>query len=356
MVPGVRIHGDKVDDVEVALDDKFWPVPVANELGIPLVYKTRPGTGGDDSHIRNNVIVPLMADPETGFAPAEWQYGGRMGPAPPVVLARRDSVPFSWDDWATLNEFMDRWFDQIQDRKEAEEAREEEQARGGEPRSPLPPLLSPEIFRAYVRRCIGMRPATFLVVQFPIGSTVVAEGLSTAALNGVEGIVERYSRDRVGVKFPDRDEPLALRPERLRLVREPALAEHPTKKQNTGPSKEERQIRQKALERQEAQAISKRFVDCLVEDTFPEQAEVHLFGLGSSDYQFRNNEVLGVWQGAVKGDLLQEGDFAEALEEGTMPELFKETCYKLAASKNRNQPYAQTLIDNKFAAVEWDTL
>lgn len=33
-----------------------------------------------------------MADTSDGLAPAEWQYGGRQGPAPPVVLARKDQV------------------------------------------------------------------------------------------------------------------------------------------------------------------------------------------------------------------------------------------------------------------------
>lgn len=47
---------------------------------------------GDDSDIRSNVIVRFMADTSDGLAPAEWQYGGRQGPAPPVVLARKDQV------------------------------------------------------------------------------------------------------------------------------------------------------------------------------------------------------------------------------------------------------------------------
>ena len=62
-------------------------------LNIPSLHpKTTQSRRGDDSDIRSNVIVRFMADTSDGLAPAEWQYGGRQGPAPPVVLARKDQV------------------------------------------------------------------------------------------------------------------------------------------------------------------------------------------------------------------------------------------------------------------------
>ena len=96
------------------------PVPI--ELGVPLVWKMLHGQGGDHSHIRLNLIVRFMSDPDDGSSPCEWQYGGNMGPAPPVILARRDRVPFSCHDWMVLDDYMSRWRDEL---CEAEEGRAE---------------------------------------------------------------------------------------------------------------------------------------------------------------------------------------------------------------------------------------
>lgn len=62
------------------------------------IFQAQPGTGGDDSHIRSSAIVRFMADTD-GLAPMEWQYGGDRGPAPPVVLARKDRLPLSSQDF-----------------------------------------------------------------------------------------------------------------------------------------------------------------------------------------------------------------------------------------------------------------
>ena len=40
------------------------------------------------------------------LAPMDWQYGGALGPAPPVVAARSDGIPFAKDGWAKLDEFI----------------------------------------------------------------------------------------------------------------------------------------------------------------------------------------------------------------------------------------------------------
>jgi len=340
MVPGVRVHGDTVTDVEVALDDQFRAVPVPARLGVPVMWKKMSGTGGDDSNIRSNIIVRFMSDPDDGFAPTEWQYGGRMGPAPPVVLARRDRVPFSVQDWHALEEFMEQWSDECVD---AEDDRVAVSAS----------ILTPERFQSFIRgQQQESRPTAFLSVRFPVGGTVVAQGLSAQELNGQEGKVAQYSRDRVGVRFPDRDV-IALKPERLSLVSEPPPPQEPeSKRQDTGSSKLERQ---KELERQEAMAICDRFVECLHQDTFPEIGELHLFGVGC-DYTTRAQEVLAVWQGAAKHCDLTAEDLAEALQKGSMKEFFEKTCRSLADSRTPNSPYANELIKNNFAALEWDTL
>lgn len=46
MVLGVRVHGPDVLDAEVKLDETFRSVPVPEKLGIPVLYKKQPGTGG----------------------------------------------------------------------------------------------------------------------------------------------------------------------------------------------------------------------------------------------------------------------------------------------------------------------
>jgi len=205
MVLGVRVHGDTVQDHEVKLDTLFREVPVPVKLGLPLLYKKLPGTGGDDSSIRSNIIVRFMADPDDGFAPGDWQYGGRLGPAPPVVLARRDKLPFSRHDWDLLNDYMSDWLEELM---EAEEERAGVSER----------MLTPVALRDYLRDHRDSHPSALLPLQFPLGSVVVPSGLSSAELNGQEGEVAQFSRDRVGVRFPDRGV-VALRPERLGLRR-----------------------------------------------------------------------------------------------------------------------------------------
>eukprot|EP00931_Biecheleriopsis_adriatica_P059689 TRINITY_DN35763_c0_g1_i1.p1 TRINITY_DN35763_c0_g1~~TRINITY_DN35763_c0_g1_i1.p1 ORF type:complete len:351 (-),score=91.45 TRINITY_DN35763_c0_g1_i1:21-1052(-) len=342
MVLGVRVHGPTVTDAEVKLDETFRAVPVPRELGIPLLYKKQSGTGGDDSNIRSNAIVRFMADPADGLAPPEWQYGGNLGPAPPVVLARKDKLPFSTHDWDMISDYMTYWM---------EEAGEAEDNFGEVSRS----ILEPEAFGRYVRTQHEEHPLAFLSLQFPLGSTVVPEGLSTEELNGQEGTVAQYSRDRVGVQFPERSV-TALRPQRLRLVREAPTPEEPAaKRQDVGDEKSRKEARKKDIEQQEALQISKRFVSCLHEDTFPEMGDLHLFGVGC-DYKARATEVLAVWQGLVKHLNFEAEEMAEALVQGNMKERFMELTEKLADSRTPNSTYAKALIDANFAATEWDDL
>jgi len=347
MVLGVRVHGDSIVDADVTMDETFRAVPVPTACGVPLLYKKMSGTGGDDSDIRSNAIVRMMADPDDGFAPYEWQYGGRMGPAPPVVLARRDKLPFSAQDWHVLDSYMREWMEEGAD---ADEDREAVSKR----------YLTPGAFRGYVRAHASEAPAAFLPLLFPPGSTVVAEGLSGAAeLNGREGEVAQYSRDRVGVRYPERDV-VALRPERLTLLREAAeSADEPAaKRQDTGDEKEaaqRREVRHAELQRKESLQICQRFAECLHQDTFPEMDDLHLFGLGG-EYHARAQEVLAVWQQAVKSGELTAESMAEALSEGRIRMLFEETTRKLARTRLPNASYAKMLLEANFAALEWDEL
>lgn len=340
MVPGVRVHGSTAKDVEVKLDDNFRAVPVPARLGIPVLCKRQSGTGGDDSNIKSNAIVRFMGDPDDGMAPDEWQYGGNRGPAPPVVLARKDGLPFSTHDWTVLNEYMSYWMEET---GEAEDDRREISDR----------IMDPLAFQRFVRESREEQPLGFLSLQFPCGCTVVPEGLSTEELNGKEGEVVQFSRDRVGVRFPDRAV-TALRPQQLRLLREAPACEEPASKRQA-KSEPEKQARQRHLEQQEALQISRRFVECLYEDTFPEMGDLHLFGVGCA-YSQRATEVLAVWQGLVKHQDFTADQVAEALTKGNLRERFMELTHQLADSKTPNSTYAKKLIEAKFAATEWDEL
>lgn len=339
-VLGVRVHGSTVTDADVMLDSSFRRVPVPQKLGIPLLYKLMSGTGGDDSQIRSNDIVRFMASPDDGFAPDEWQYGGRKGPAPPVVLARKDKLPFSKQDWDIVDEYMGEWREALGDAEDGMAAVSEK-------------WLTPSAFRTYVSSISGSQPAAMLSVRFPIGSIVVPSGLTVAELNGQEGAVVQYSRDRVGVAFADRAV-TALKPEKLTVVKE-TKEEPPAKKQDTGASDAAKQNRAADIEKKEALQISSRFVECLREDTFPEMDDLHLFGIGG-EYRARAQEALAVWQGCSKnGDFTAE-ELAEALLAGTQKDLFMKLCQKMIDQRLPNATYAKQLVGNNFAALEFDTL
>lgn len=324
------MHGPDVVDCEVRLDESFRSVPIPEKLGIPVVYKLQSGTGGDDSGIRSNVIVRFMSETSDGMAADEWQY--RL-PAPPVVVARKDQVPFSKDDFQAICEYRDLWM---------EEAREDEHFTAATDR-----ILEPLAFQSFLREHVEDFPRAFLSLRYPKGSLVVAEGLQNAELNGQKGTVSQYSRDRVGVSFGSKL--VALRPDRLRILEEV----EPARKRHMGVKQTEE--RRRELERQEALAISKRFHECMFEDTFPEMGDLHLFGLGG-EYKARATDVLAVWQGLVKNMHWDAEKIAAALMAGNMKERFEGWTKELAESRTPNSTYAKNLIEARFAATEWDEL
>jgi len=257
-------------------------------------------------------------------------------------LARRDKQPISSEDRAVIDDYNSQW-------KDARSHVEEDSPQDSEQK------LTPTAFQTYVRGQLGMHPTAFLPLQFPVGSTVTATGLSIPELNGVEGEVIRYTRERIGVRFPNRDV-TALKPERLSLIREaPALPSPEPKRLDTGDAENKRDARAKELHRQESVQIARRFCECLHEDTFPEMGDLHLFGIGC-EYKSRAQDALAVWQGSVKSGELTEETIAEALVNETIKELFYETCRKLAKSRAPNATYAIALIELNFAALEWDAL
>ena len=47
----------------------------------------------------------MMSEPSIGLAPENWQYGGLLSPAPPVLVVRGDLIPFDINDWKILDDF-----------------------------------------------------------------------------------------------------------------------------------------------------------------------------------------------------------------------------------------------------------
>ena len=339
MTFGVRVHGATVTDVAVSSKGFWQTVPVSVLCGVSILWKKMSGTGGSVAHIKNNIIVRFMVEPEDALAPAHWQYGGGMGPAPPVVLIRKDGLPFSRQDWNALYTYINTWMDKCMGTEENKH-------------SVNTSFLTLSNFTEYVKQNREAWPAAFLSLMFPLRCIVAPSGLSTEMLNGVEGEVMQFSRNRVGVRFINYSEPVALKPERLTLVREAPSIEIPRQRVIDMAEKD---ARTKLLAERDALVIAKRFIDCLHADTFPEMGDLHLFGVGC-EYAQRATEVLAVWQGSLKHGNLEAEVLAQALMTDNVRAMFEELAYKLANSRTPNSTYAKQLITANFSATEWDTL
>lgn len=123
----------------------------------------------------------------------DWQYGGCLGDAPPVLAARTDGIPFTTKGWALLDDFISATFDD-----------------GPRPVTRLTLLQ-------FLRGKSLAELSRALPLRFPQGISVKPNGLKQAAeLNGIIGLViGRYDNGRVGVKFPDPHGVKALKPECL---------------------------------------------------------------------------------------------------------------------------------------------
>jgi len=142
------------------------------------------------------LCVRCMTGPRIGLAPIDWLYVGIVGPAPPVVAARTDGIPFTTMGWEKLDDVIDSMFDDgprnVNRRCLVRFLREERD---------LPDLSrSPSL-------------------RFPIHMRVKPPDLQNAVvLNGIVGIVTgRCDNGRVGVKFPDPHGVKVLRPVALLL-------------------------------------------------------------------------------------------------------------------------------------------
>eukprot|EP00929_Paragymnodinium_shiwhaense_P040033 TRINITY_DN20932_c0_g1_i1.p1 TRINITY_DN20932_c0_g1~~TRINITY_DN20932_c0_g1_i1.p1 ORF type:complete len:363 (+),score=111.35 TRINITY_DN20932_c0_g1_i1:85-1173(+) len=358
-VPGLRVHGCELQEVDVVIDEKFKAVPFPQTLGVPLVYKCERGLG-DNSDIRSNVIVRMFSDPDEGLAPPEWQYGGgNMGPAPPTLLARRDGAPFSRSDWEAIMAYMDEWSEAMACEGPADARKK---------------FLRPALFRMFIKDeyAKAVCNLAFLSVQFPVGSTVRVSGLSSKPeLNGKEGVVRRIARDRVGVEFgADGSAAIALKPERLEFLKGPAAeaAAADVLPEPTQEAKDEEARRKKSrkedLRTQDLRRFANVLLDSVKDDVMPRAddrcPEADYFGVGPDGAGgMHASSVFGVWCDLVKSERVGEEDLVEWLGKGIVEQKFKEWCKVVADDTSRtfrNQTYARQLVAAKFCGIYWETL
>jgi hypothetical protein len=93
------------------VDSSFERCPIAAAAGIPLFVKNLSVPGKQVENGGRYIIVRMMSEPTVGVAPLRWNFGGIYGPAPPVLVARSDSVPFTIEDWNVLDDFEMKMLD-----------------------------------------------------------------------------------------------------------------------------------------------------------------------------------------------------------------------------------------------------
>ena len=102
-VMGLRVEGSELKPELIHIDSSFIKCPIAHAAGIPLYVKRILNA----KKIKSDFywIVRMMSQPSIGLAPNDWQYGGALGPAPPVLVVRSDSIQFGINDWSILDDF-----------------------------------------------------------------------------------------------------------------------------------------------------------------------------------------------------------------------------------------------------------
>ncbi|KAI3639745.1 hypothetical protein MIR68_002439 [Amoeboaphelidium protococcarum] len=191
---GIRINGSKITPEDVVFDSSFSEkVPIAHAVNIPLYVKKLPGPGRNDEQC---LIVRLMSEPRVGLAPSRWQYGGFIGPATPVLLARSDGIAFEVDDWCVMDEFGCAMLD-------------------GGPRN-----VKPSDFTSYAEFNNYETANIVLEANYPKGARVRVHGLkSRADLNDQVGTLSGwYGNKRVGVQIGQSNESFSLKPSNVELI------------------------------------------------------------------------------------------------------------------------------------------
>ena len=188
---GLRIDLQDISPAQVTVDNSYEKVPIAHAAGIPLFVKRLPEMGKVARVGERHIIVRMMSDPKVGLAPLDWQYGGLLPPAPPVLLGRSDGIAFERDDWYILDDF------------------EMSMLNDG------PRRVSRRDFVRFIKRHHAKSTVNIaLEVMFPRDTKVCGKGLHNRPdLNGRRGIcVGKYDSGRVAVLFQDIEQPVLMKP------------------------------------------------------------------------------------------------------------------------------------------------
>jgi len=341
-VLGVQIHGEVVSNCDVILDNAFKALPIPKLLGVPVLCKRLPVVSGHGGH--SEAMACLTLEPNGGEASGKHI-------SQPVQLAREDKLPFSTEDCTVLNGYIRQWVEMAAELKEMSEEGVEIAAR----------LLTPERFYKFATRSSvppsGAASSTvFLSLRFPLGCVVEASGLSKAELNGVEGTVVQYARDRVGVKYSTGT--CAVRPERLTVLRaaqeddgsEDESAASSVDDDDVGLAKqsdETADVADKEIVKvspsdgghmdavgptntvsKQGQQLAHSFVESVMHDVLPLDEERAFWGFAriGEDQAGLNEVLLNAWTGLLRYELLTEEVLAKALVHGRVKLFFESKC------------------------------
>lgn len=300
MVLGVRVEGELFEDCDVTLGEgDFESVAIAVALGIPLVCK-KLCEQPCEIVVKDNSMELLLGDGCSASSPRN---------VVPVMLARRDGLPFSQLDCQVLLDFI-------------------RDMGGSSAVDSGCSMLS--AFRDFILSAgVGIPPAAFLSIKYPVGSIVIAGGLGRADLNGKQGRVIRYTRDRVGVEFPCGG--VALKPENLTLPTHAGVELAQVQAASAKDRQERGNSRREQVKEQQARQLVKSFIEAVLNDVPPLNAERELWGFAHvGEDKGLNDTVLGAWTGLIRYGLLGEDALVVALVANNVRTVYEEACRAVA--------------------------
>jgi hypothetical protein len=194
LVSGIKVEGDQIILERIQMDSTFEKCPIATAAGIPLFVKKLPIPGKQVGNGGRYIIVRMMSEPSTGIAPFHWCYGGSLQPAPPVLVARSDGIPFTKEDWDVLDEF------------------EMKMLNNG------PREVTRQDFLNFAKQH-SSNANLILETSFPKGQRVRMVKLKkNSALNDKTGqTTGQYGNGRVAIKVDGLDEVVAVKPVNLKI-------------------------------------------------------------------------------------------------------------------------------------------
>jgi hypothetical protein len=195
LISGLKVVGDQLIPERIQMDSSFEKCPIAVAAGIPLFVKKVQVPKQHLVDCDNYIIVRMMSEPNTGMAPFSWTYGGLMGPAPPVLVARSDAIAFTKEDWKVLDEF------------------EMKMLNDG------PRAVTRKDFLKFAKKKSG-DANVILEALFPKNQRVrIVELKKNVALNDKMGqVIGDYGNGRVGIKMKGVDNIIAVKPTNLKKI------------------------------------------------------------------------------------------------------------------------------------------